>query len=222
VQYQVRREPDSVRIPPFSTICFLAYCRRGCVVPDSDGISSKPSRLRSRELPFGRASPGSFAERRCAGLHPPQGQDARTERSGSPRAPERPWLGGAYHIPHSLSRYSNHSADHQGGCVGFSNQARIIGPLQAVGRAVAHHDATRSLKGTRSRIATLTPREREVFELVIRGHTNNHTARSLGCTERTIKAHRHRVMEKMQVRSLPELVSLAERVGVMSGIGHSA
>jgi FixJ family two-component response regulator len=94
--------------------------------------------------------------------------------------------------------------------------------LQAVGRAVAHHDATRSLKGTRSRIATLTPREREVFELVIRGHTNNHTARSLGYTERTIKAHRHRVMEKMQVRSLPELVSLAERVGVMSGIGHSA
>jgi FixJ family two-component response regulator len=94
--------------------------------------------------------------------------------------------------------------------------------LQAVGRAIAHHDATRSLNAVRSRIATLTPREREVFELVIRGHTNNHTARSLGYTERTIKAHRHRVMEKMQVRSLPELVSLAERVGVMSGIGHSA
>jgi FixJ family two-component response regulator len=94
--------------------------------------------------------------------------------------------------------------------------------LQAVGWAVAHHDAMRRLKVTRSRIATLTPREREVFELVIRGQTNEHAARSLGCTERTIKAHRHRVMEKMQVRSLPELVSLAERVGVMSGIGHSA
>ena len=39
----------------------------------------------------------------------------------------------------------------------------------------------------------------------------------MGGTERTIKAHRHRVMEKMQVRSLPELVSLAERVGVGSG-----
>ncbi len=98
--------------------------------------------------------------------------------------------------------------------------------LRAVGRAIAHHDATRGLKGAlntvRSRIATLTQREREVFELVIRGATNKHAARSLGCTERTVKAHRHRMMEKMQVRSLPELVSLAERVGVTSGNGHSA
>ena len=54
----------------------------------------------------------------------------------------------------------------------------------------------------RAHIATLTPREREVFELIVRGQTNKHAARSLGCTERTIKAHRHRVMEKMQVRSL--------------------
>jgi pyrimidine operon attenuation protein/uracil phosphoribosyltransferase len=44
-----------------------------------------------------------------------------------------------------------------------------------------------------------------------------HPARALGRTERTIKAHRHRVMEKMQVRSLAELVSLAERVGVLDG-----
>ena len=88
--------------------------------------------------------------------------------------------------------------------------------LQTVGRAIAHHDATRNLYAVRSRIATLTPREREVFELVIRGQTNKHAARSLGCTERTIKAHRHRVMEKMQVRSLPELVTLAERAGILS------
>ena len=43
-------------------------------------------------------------------------------------------------------------------------------------------------------------------------------ARALGCTERTIKAHRKRVMEKMQVRSLPELVSLAERAGALGGV----
>jgi hypothetical protein len=36
----------------------------------------------------------------------------------------------------------------------------------------------------------LTPREREVFELIVRGQTNKHAARSLGCSERTIKAHR--------------------------------
>jgi RNA polymerase sigma factor (sigma-70 family) len=90
--------------------------------------------------------------------------------------------------------------------------------LQAVGRAVAHQNETRGLKNkidaVRVRIAALTPREREVFLLVIRGNPNKQIANALGCTERTIKAHRHRVMEKMQVRSLPELVSLAERIGV--------
>jgi FixJ family two-component response regulator len=94
--------------------------------------------------------------------------------------------------------------------------------LQAVGRAIAHHDTTRTRNAVRARIARLTPRELEVFELVVHGQTNKRAARSLGCAERTIKAHRHRVMEKMQVRSLPELVSLAERVGVMSDNGHSA
>jgi len=62
----------------------------------------------------------------------------------------------------------------------------------------------------------LAPRERQVFELVVRGKTNKHVANALGTTERTIKAHRQRVMEKMQVRSLVELVSLAERVGVFA------
>jgi FixJ family two-component response regulator len=55
------------------------------------------------------------------------------------------------------------------------------------------------------------------LELVIRGRTNKEVARALGRIERTVKAHRHRVMEKMQVRSLAELVSLAERVGVSNG-----
>jgi FixJ family two-component response regulator len=91
--------------------------------------------------------------------------------------------------------------------------------LEAVERAIARHSSTYRSKITldvvRSRIASLTPREREVFELVVSGQTNKHAARSLGCTERTIKAHRHGVMEKMQVQSLAELVSVAERVGVL-------
>ena len=97
--------------------------------------------------------------------------------------------------------------------------------LQAVERAIAHHNATHRLKYAldvvRSHVATLTPRERQVFELVIRGNTNKQVARALGGTERTIKAHRHRVMEKMQVRSLPELVSLAERAGVLDSASGS-
>jgi len=98
--------------------------------------------------------------------------------------------------------------------------------LRAIQRAIAQHEVTRGLKSkldvVRSRIATLTPRQRQVFELVIRGNTNKHVARALGCTERTIKAHRHRVMEKMQVRSLPELVSVAERIDIASAAGQTA
>jgi len=94
--------------------------------------------------------------------------------------------------------------------------------LRAIERAMAHHEAVRDVKGkldiVRGNIASLTPREREVFELVIRGKTNKQVANALGATERTIKAHRHRVMEKMQVQSLAELVSLAERAGILGGM----
>ena len=91
--------------------------------------------------------------------------------------------------------------------------------LRAIERALARHQTSRDLQNkldvVRARIGTLTPRERQVFELVIRGKTNKDVARALGRTERTIKAHRQRVMEKMHVQSLAELVSLAERVGVL-------
>ena len=91
--------------------------------------------------------------------------------------------------------------------------------LQSVERAIAGHNTVLSSKQADdvvlSHIATLTPREREVFELVVRGKSNKAVANVLGSTERTIKAHRHRVMKKMQVQTLAELVSLAERVGVL-------
>jgi RNA polymerase sigma factor (sigma-70 family) len=99
--------------------------------------------------------------------------------------------------------------------------------LRTIQRAMAHHEAMRDTRSkldtVRAHIASLTPREREVFELVVRGRTNKQVANEIGATERTIKAHRHRVMEKMQVQSLAELASLAERVGILdassSGMG---
>jgi RNA polymerase sigma factor (sigma-70 family) len=91
--------------------------------------------------------------------------------------------------------------------------------LAAVERALAHQLLARVEKDrrdtVRAHIALLTPREREVFELIVRGKTNKQVGEVLGATERTIKAHRHRVMEKMQVQSLAELVSVAERVGIL-------
>ena len=97
--------------------------------------------------------------------------------------------------------------------------------LAAVERALASHQVTRSriskLDAIRAHVAALTPREREVFELIIRGKTNKQAGIALGTTERTIKAHRHRVMEKMQVQSFAELVSLAERAGILGTLSGS-
>jgi RNA polymerase sigma factor (sigma-70 family) len=94
--------------------------------------------------------------------------------------------------------------------------------LGAVERALAHQLSARNTRSkfdvVRAHIATLTPRERQVFDLVIRGKTNKQVANVLGATERTIKAHRHRVMEKLQVQTLAELVSLAERAGILKDL----
>jgi FixJ family two-component response regulator len=64
------------------------------------------------------------------------------------------------------------------------------------------------------RLATLTPREHEVLRHVISGRLNKQTAAELGTVEQTIKVHRGRVMEKLNVESLAELVKLAERAGI--------
>lgn len=63
-----------------------------------------------------------------------------------------------------------------------------------------------------SRIASLTPRERQVMEIVVDGKTNKAIAAELGLSERTIEIHRARVMRKMDAESLPNLVKMVLRV----------
>jgi FixJ family two-component response regulator len=65
------------------------------------------------------------------------------------------------------------------------------------------------------RLESLTPRERQVLEQVIRGRLNKQVAADLGTVEKTIKVHRARVMRKMGARSLAELVQLATTVGLL-------
>jgi FixJ family two-component response regulator len=90
--------------------------------------------------------------------------------------------------------------------------------IEAIDRAVARHELARSrrtrVESLRALLAKLTPRERQVFDMIVRGRINKQIGYELGTTERTIKAHRHQVMEKMQVQSLAELVSIAGRLGV--------
>lgn len=91
--------------------------------------------------------------------------------------------------------------------------------LQAIHKAIDVNRQTRRdravLESIRQRLATLTRREKEVLAAIVRGRLNKQIAYDLGTVEKTIKVHRARVMEKMQVQSLAELVRVVERVGML-------
>jgi RNA polymerase sigma factor (sigma-70 family) len=88
--------------------------------------------------------------------------------------------------------------------------------LNAVENALARDRENRKARdrdgSVRACFETLTPRERAVFTLVAAGKANKQIATALGTSERTVKAHRAQVMEKMQVTSLAELVRVADRL----------
>jgi FixJ family two-component response regulator len=97
--------------------------------------------------------------------------------------------------------------------------------LTAVARALAldearaHADAARMALARRQ--GRLTPRERQVFSLVVTGMLNKQIAWRLGASERTIKAHRARVMQKMQANSVAALVRMADRLdSAAAGAAH--
>jgi FixJ family two-component response regulator len=93
--------------------------------------------------------------------------------------------------------------------------------VAAIERAVARYHATlrehQDQTSMAARVASLTPREQQVFALVVQGLLNKQIADRLGNTERTVKEHRRSVMEKMQVDSLAGLVLAASRLGMLNG-----
>ena len=90
--------------------------------------------------------------------------------------------------------------------------------LAAIARAEKEDASTRHANAEfdqlNARFAILTPREREVMTHVVAGRLNKQIAGDLGTVEKTIKVHRGRVMEKLGVRSVAELVRLAEKAGI--------
>jgi FixJ family two-component response regulator len=90
--------------------------------------------------------------------------------------------------------------------------------LSAIAQALELDAANRREHGDReaavAKIAKLTPREREVLTHVIAGRLNKQIAADLGTVEKTIKVHRGRTMAKLGVRSVADLVRLAERAGL--------
>jgi FixJ family two-component response regulator len=94
--------------------------------------------------------------------------------------------------------------------------------IGAIGRALTTDRAARedraNLAELRRRYDSLTPREQEVMGLVVSGRLNKQSAAELDISEKTIKVHRARVMEKMNVEALAQLVLMAERLGITPGI----
>jgi FixJ family two-component response regulator len=90
--------------------------------------------------------------------------------------------------------------------------------LAAVAQAAEKETRTRALRNElaslNDRLATLTRREREVLAHVIAGRLNKQVAADLGIVEKTIKLHRGRMMHKLGVRTVADLVRIAERAGI--------
>lgn len=72
------------------------------------------------------------------------------------------------------------------------------------------------LDSLQARVSALTPRERTVLSLMVRGQLNKQIAFQIGVSVRTVKAHRHAIMEKLKIHSIAEAVSIAERLGLLA------
>jgi FixJ family two-component response regulator len=95
----------------------------------------------------------------------------------------------------------------------FHEQALINAVTAALARSEKVRKDASEAKQARQLAETLTPREREVMYVVCRGLMNKQIAFELGISEITVKIHRGNVMKKMQVRSVPELIRLADLLG---------
>jgi FixJ family two-component response regulator len=98
----------------------------------------------------------------------------------------------------------------------FSPQALLEAVRSALERSKALLEQRRLLLGLHERYAALSGRERAVMGLVIQGYLNKQVAGALDISEITVKAHRGRMMRKMGVKSLPELVNAGLRLGLES------
>ena len=102
----------------------------------------------------------------------------------------------------------------------FNDEVLLTAIKQALERsclALAHETEMQEL---RDRYASLTPRERQVMALVVSGLLNKQVGGELGISEITVKAHRGQVMRKMKADSLPDLVTMAARLGVGAATTH--
>jgi FixJ family two-component response regulator len=96
----------------------------------------------------------------------------------------------------------------------FRDQDLLDAIQQALERDRQARDQRAATEELRRRFASLTPREREVMARVVAGLLNKQIGAELGTSHTTVKIHRHQVMEKMGAGSLPELVRMADKLGI--------
>jgi RNA polymerase sigma factor (sigma-70 family) len=92
----------------------------------------------------------------------------------------------------------------------FDSQSLINIIRKAIDRSRRQSAEEHECLDLEQKFASLSPREQDVFRLVVKGLLNKQIACELGIVEKTVKVHRARLMEKMQVKSLAELVTIAE------------
>jgi FixJ family two-component response regulator len=96
----------------------------------------------------------------------------------------------------------------------FRDQDLLDAIQQALERDRKAREQRVKIEELRRRLESLTPRERDVLNLVVTGLLNKQIAGNLGTSETTVKIHRHQVMEKMGANSLAELVRMSDTVGI--------
>jgi len=144
----------------------------------------------------------------------PQLDGLQLQQALAARGSELPiiFLTGHGDIPTSVRAMKDGAADF------LTKPVRKETLLGAVASALQRHAAARAeaaeRRDIRARLATLTPREREVMAHVVAGKPNKRIAAELGTVVQTVKVHRGRVMHKMGAKSLADLVRMADHAGV--------
>jgi FixJ family two-component response regulator len=96
----------------------------------------------------------------------------------------------------------------------FQDDVLLEAVRLALSRDEEHHRDHAEMEELRRRFQTLTPKQRQVMGMVVTGMLNKQIAGVLGTSEKTVKVHRAQVVSKMRASSLPELVRMADRLGL--------